>query len=306
MQSLNVVVHAEDNGSPALSAETTLEVTVVDVPDTAPIFNQSLYTVYLLDSALSVGDNILQIKAITPDERPPRYCLSPNDMFGIVSDSGIINSLSPSLSNGDYSLSVSATSGSCDDSDAATTTADILIIVGRAATPHLVQSTLYVSTFPHLLSSRHLLQLLTVSPNAGSSQYRLKLNPSVFSSDRYFSLDPSGELYISNTVLSGTHTLNVSIELDSQVWHDTVEVNVAFLSSNMMDGSIVLYLPLATVDQVVGYLLSPILSSMSELLSLSQHRLQLVGVQDNDEGTQIAFALLEPDLLSICCQRHLC
>ncbi|XP_050668610.1 protein dachsous isoform X2 [Leptidea sinapis] len=64
MPQLTVV--ASDRGNPALSATATLLVTVLDVNDNEPIFDQSFYNVTVLENE-AVGSCILKMSAMDPD-----------------------------------------------------------------------------------------------------------------------------------------------------------------------------------------------------------------------------------------------
>ncbi|XP_072001830.1 protocadherin alpha-C2-like isoform X1 [Engystomops pustulosus] len=64
--SYNVTITATDSGVPALSSEKTLYVQVSDVNDNPPVFEQSSYSVYVLENN-APGVSLFSVKAMDPD-----------------------------------------------------------------------------------------------------------------------------------------------------------------------------------------------------------------------------------------------
>uniref|UniRef100_A0A4W3JD77 Cadherin domain-containing protein n=1 Tax=Callorhinchus milii TaxID=7868 RepID=A0A4W3JD77_CALMI len=62
----NVNILAWDSGSPPLSTNKTIEVSVSDINDNAPRFDQSSYTAYVMENN-APGDSILSVTALDPD-----------------------------------------------------------------------------------------------------------------------------------------------------------------------------------------------------------------------------------------------
>uniref|UniRef100_A0A4W3GZK6 Cadherin domain-containing protein n=1 Tax=Callorhinchus milii TaxID=7868 RepID=A0A4W3GZK6_CALMI len=65
----SLVLEAYDGGSPPRRSQMTLDVSVLDVNDNAPVFNQSRYVAYLPEN-LPAGASVLQVFASDADEGP--------------------------------------------------------------------------------------------------------------------------------------------------------------------------------------------------------------------------------------------
>ena len=63
----NFFVMANDRGFPSLSAVSSVTITVDDQNDNAPIFNQAMYTISLLEGAEAVGTVIFNVTAVDED-----------------------------------------------------------------------------------------------------------------------------------------------------------------------------------------------------------------------------------------------
>ncbi|XP_038042549.2 protocadherin beta-15-like isoform X1 [Anas platyrhynchos] len=95
-----VVITAEDAGSPPLTTTQTLTVDISDVNDNAPVFNQTLYTMYVQENnipgvlvgAVSAADSdagpnakvTYSLMPVYPAERDPCSCISVNSENGHV------------------------------------------------------------------------------------------------------------------------------------------------------------------------------------------------------------------------------
>ena len=90
-----LTITAKDNGNPPLSDTTDVEITVADVNDNAPVFNQPSYQANIVEEAL-IGTSILQVLAVDADQglnSRVRYLLheqSTADHFLLDATSGIL------------------------------------------------------------------------------------------------------------------------------------------------------------------------------------------------------------------------
>ncbi|CAH2225513.1 protocadherin Fat 3 isoform X1, partial [Pelobates cultripes] len=110
-------VHVRDSGSPQLTAENPVEVTVevTDVNDNPPVFTEAVFETTLLLPTY-VGVEILQVSARDPDSAiPPEliYTLTEGNMnhFLIDSISGVLSIKNSSLSKDHYMLMVKVSDG---------------------------------------------------------------------------------------------------------------------------------------------------------------------------------------------------
>nr|XP_014352631.1 PREDICTED: protocadherin Fat 3 [Latimeria chalumnae] len=113
----NFHVHVRDSGSPQLTAESPVEVTieVVDINDTPPVFSQETYETTLLLPTYS-GVEILKVSANDPDSEIPSeltYSLIEENLhhFLIDANSGILTVKNHSISKDHYRLTVRVSDG---------------------------------------------------------------------------------------------------------------------------------------------------------------------------------------------------
>ncbi|XP_029458166.1 protocadherin Fat 3 isoform X2 [Rhinatrema bivittatum] len=110
-------VHVRDSGSPQLTAESPVEVTVkvTDINDNPPVFTEAVFeTVLLLPTY--VGVEVLKVRAEDPDSEVPAeltYSLIEDNMnnFLIDSSSGVLTVKNNSLSKDHYMLIVRVSDG---------------------------------------------------------------------------------------------------------------------------------------------------------------------------------------------------
>ncbi|XP_053312519.1 protocadherin Fat 3 [Spea bombifrons] len=110
-------VHVRDSGSPQLTAENPVEVTieVTDVNDNPPVFTEAVFETTLLLPTY-VGVEVLQVSARDPDSAVPpelTYTLTEGNMnhFSIDSNSGVLTVKNSSLSKDHYMLMVKVSDG---------------------------------------------------------------------------------------------------------------------------------------------------------------------------------------------------
>ncbi|XP_028278698.1 cadherin-23 [Parambassis ranga] len=117
-QEYRLVVTVEDDGTPPLSASTTIYVRIVDENDNAPEFPEEEYVTVLREGPETVGATIATVTAIDPDEGlngTLQYAIVRGNLiqtFNINSITGRITAvkeLDYEISNGHYALVVTAT-----------------------------------------------------------------------------------------------------------------------------------------------------------------------------------------------------
>ena len=121
----NLVLHAFDSGRPCYSATARITITVLDVNDNYPIFEQEIYAVLVLENS-TVGTQILTVFASDADSTvidgsgiigtsgQVTYSIYPNStQFSITSSDGVISLLQPldRESIGTYNTTLIATDG---------------------------------------------------------------------------------------------------------------------------------------------------------------------------------------------------
>ncbi|XP_077053022.1 cadherin-23 isoform X1 [Siphateles boraxobius] len=117
-QYYTLTVTVEDDGTPPLSASTTVWVRIIDENDNAPEFPEEEYVTELIEGPNTVGAIIATVTAIDPDEGlngTIRYAISRGNLaqtFQINSITGqivVFKELDYEISNGRYVLTVTAT-----------------------------------------------------------------------------------------------------------------------------------------------------------------------------------------------------
>ncbi|XP_043928134.1 protocadherin Fat 3 isoform X2 [Protopterus annectens] len=113
----NFHVHVRDSGSPQLTAESPVKVTVevIDINDSPPVFTQQLYETILLLPTYA-GVELLKVAATDPDSEVTTeltYSLIEGNMnhFWIDSNSGVLTVKNHSLSKDQYRLTVKVSDG---------------------------------------------------------------------------------------------------------------------------------------------------------------------------------------------------
>ncbi|XP_061491219.1 cadherin-23 isoform X7 [Rhineura floridana] len=117
-QFYHLVITVEDEGNPALSATTTVYVTVLDENDNAPVFRQQQYEVTLDEGPGTLNAILITINAVDLDEGPNgtvTYAITEGNIMGtfcINSTTGQIRTMKEldyEISHGRYTLIVTAT-----------------------------------------------------------------------------------------------------------------------------------------------------------------------------------------------------
>ncbi|NWU98686.1 CAD23 protein, partial [Upupa epops] len=113
-----LVVTVEDEGTPSLSATTTVYVTILDENDNAPVFQQQLYEVTLDEGPNTLNATLITVQALDQDEGPNgtvAYAITEGNILGtfyINSTTGqicTVKELDYEISHGRYTLIVTAT-----------------------------------------------------------------------------------------------------------------------------------------------------------------------------------------------------
>nr|XP_016847668.1 PREDICTED: cadherin-23 isoform X1 [Anolis carolinensis]XP_016847669.1 PREDICTED: cadherin-23 isoform X1 [Anolis carolinensis] len=135
-QFYQLVVTVEDEGNPALSATTTVYVTIIDENDNAPVFRQQQYEVTLDEGPGTLNAILITINALDLDEGPNGtviYTITEGNIMGtfhINSTTGQIctmKELDYEISHGRYTLLVTATDQCPILSRRLTSTATVLV-----------------------------------------------------------------------------------------------------------------------------------------------------------------------------------
>ncbi|NXA36649.1 CAD23 protein, partial [Eudromia elegans] len=131
-----LVVTVEDEGTPSLSATTTVYVTVLDENDNAPAFQKALYEVTLDEGPATLNATLVTVQAHDQDEGPNgtvAYAITEGNILGtfhIDSATGQIRTvkeLDYEISHGRYTLIVTATDQCPLVSRRLTSTATVLV-----------------------------------------------------------------------------------------------------------------------------------------------------------------------------------
>ncbi|XP_042648951.1 cadherin-23 isoform X2 [Tyto alba] len=132
----SLVVTVEDEGTPSLSATTTVYVTILDENDNAPIFRQQLYEVTLDEGPATLNATLITVQALDQDEGPNgtvAYAITEGnilDTFHIDNTTGEIRTMKEldyEISHGRYTLIVTATDQCPIISRRLTSTATVLV-----------------------------------------------------------------------------------------------------------------------------------------------------------------------------------
>ncbi|XP_041889431.1 cadherin-23 isoform X7 [Corvus kubaryi] len=114
----SLVVTVEDEGTPSLSATTTVYVTILDENDSAPTFRQQLYEVTLDEGPSTLNATLVTVHALDQDEGPNgtvAYGITEGNILGtfhIDNTTGEIRTMKEldyEISHGRYTLIVTAT-----------------------------------------------------------------------------------------------------------------------------------------------------------------------------------------------------
>ena len=289
--SFTVTVRAEDMFNSELYSEATVNVSVLDKIDTRPIFLEQTYNVYL-DQVPTSNIFITTVQAITQDNTTNITYTIVNDsaLFNIHPVTGVITALTSLTDPSTHLLTVQADVGPMSN----TVTVKITINTTSPA-PQLHPSTLHISTYFYLLPSVIRLGVLTTT----GPRTQLRLLPSSFGSDKYFLLNKTG-IYMYNTAPSDTHVLNISMTTSTgQIWYDTVTIKVNLVPySLVLDNVLSLTLPKLNVSHFLERFLNPLISHVSVLASCSYNCVDVVSIQSTPKGSEVAFLVRQPDLIS--------
>ena len=289
--SFTVTVRAEDMFNSELYSEATVNVSVLDKIDTRPIFLEQTYNVYL-DQVPTSNKFITTVQAITQDNTTNITYTIVNDsaLFNIHPVTGVITALTSLTDPSTHLLTVQADVGPMSN------TATVKITINTTSpAPQLHPSTLHISTYFYLLPSVIRLGVLTTT----GPRTQLRLLPSSFGSDKYFLLNETG-MYMYNTAPSDTHVLNISMTTSTgQIWYDTVTIKVNLVPySLVLDNVLSLTFPKLNVSHFLERFLNPLISHVSVLASCSYNCVDVVSIQSTPKGSEVAFLVRQPDLIS--------
>ncbi|XP_057885306.1 cadherin-23 [Melospiza georgiana] len=131
-----LVVTVEDEGTPSLSATTTVYVTILDENDNAPAFRQQLYEVTLDEGPSSLNASLVTVQALDQDEGPNgtvAYAITEGNILGAfhidnaTGEIRTVKELDYEISHGRYTLVVTATDQCPIVSRRLTSTATVLV-----------------------------------------------------------------------------------------------------------------------------------------------------------------------------------
>uniref|UniRef100_A0A8D2QA54 Cadherin-23 n=1 Tax=Zonotrichia albicollis TaxID=44394 RepID=A0A8D2QA54_ZONAL len=131
-----LVVTVEDEGTPSLSATTTVYVTILDENDNAPAFRQQLYEVTLDEGPSSLNASLVTVQALDQDEGPNgtvAYAITEGNILGTfhidnaTGEIRTVKELDYEISHGRYTLVVTATDQCPIVSRRLTSTATVLV-----------------------------------------------------------------------------------------------------------------------------------------------------------------------------------
>uniref|UniRef100_A0A8C3XYW0 Cadherin-23 n=1 Tax=Catharus ustulatus TaxID=91951 RepID=A0A8C3XYW0_CATUS len=132
----SLVVTVEDEGTPSLSATTTVYVTVLDENDNAPAFRQQLYEVTLDEGPSTLNATLVTVQALDQDEGPNgtvAYAITEGNILGTfridnaTGEIRTVKELDYEISHGRYTLIVTATDQCPIASRRLTSTATVLV-----------------------------------------------------------------------------------------------------------------------------------------------------------------------------------
>ncbi|XP_054144389.1 cadherin-23 [Melozone crissalis] len=131
-----LVVTVEDEGTPSLSATTTVYVTILDENDNVPAFRQQLYEVTLDEGPSSLNASLVTVQALDQDEGPNgtvAYAITEGNILGTfhidnaTGEIRTVKELDYEISHGRYTLVVTATDQCPIVSRRLTSTATVLV-----------------------------------------------------------------------------------------------------------------------------------------------------------------------------------
>ena len=287
--SFTVTVRAEDMFNSELYSEATVHLSILDKLDTRPKFLEQTYNVYLDQVPIS-NTFVTTVRAITQDNTTniTYTIVNGSTLFTIHPVTGNISTLTSLPDPSTHLLTVQADVGPMSN------TATVKVTINTTSpAPQLHPSTLYISTYFYLLPSvMHLGVLTTTGPKT-----QLSLLPSSFGSDKYFLLNETG-IYMYNSAPSDTHVLNISMTTSAgQVWYDTVTIKVNLIPySFVLDNVLSLTLPNLNISHFLERFLNPLITHVSVLASCSS--VDVVSIQSTPRGSEVAFLVRQPDLIS--------
>lgn len=284
-QSLSVNVTAFNIYNSTLYDTVIVNIMILDTIDTRPTFIRDVYRITVLPTTTNI---LATVTAISQDTNANIVysLLNGTDMFSINSY-GQITSLNQPISVGTYNLLIQA------NVSLLSTTTTIIITVDNRLNPLLYPSTIYVSTFLYNISP-----FLHISTLSTTSNSVMSIVSSPCQSHVHFQLNNS-RLYLYDTITTGHHILNVSLVDDNgNIWYSTVNVTVNLITDNTLDHTLSIVFPNIQVDQFLELLLLPFVESVQSLLSCQHNCVDIVSVQDTPVGSEVAFAILQSDMIS--------
>ena len=301
-----LVVQASDGGGVSLTETTRLTVNVLDVIDYPPVFSQVLYEVSIT-SVFSRGLPVVTVHATTRDMILPlsilyRITSGANDtLFRMEQTTGIIfavTNIDPVLHEGVYQLGVEARHQHLSESVFV-----IIEVIRDDGIPRLRPLTLYFSTYPTLIRPANHLGVVEIDNPKEGQEYTFSLLYSDPRVRRYFRVIPAtGDLSITDGVVSGHYQLNVSATTSTGVGFGLVQVFVSILTNETLDNAVVATFGGAREATFASIHLNQFIHFLMEIMPCSRRQVEVVSIQrdglEREEMVSLAFAILEPSLTS--------
>eukprot|EP00731_Ephydatia_muelleri_P025870 Em0017g953a len=201
----NQSLQARGNVIPALFATTSLQVSVLDTNDKAPVFNSTVYTVVVMEN-ISVGGAVLQVWAVDPDLGYGGVVV-----YSMVASDGpfFINPTTGLLSTTDrlsykikrlYTISVQA----CDQGSpvmCSSTLASVQVLSGNDHTPIFTYPAYQLSIPSDLTQNSSIIRPVAMDADTGAAAVKLEAP----------SLSVCWQWMVVPVPLTGTSTLTISI-----------------------------------------------------------------------------------------------
>ena len=305
-----LVIHATDSGSPPLSSQAEVVITIKDIPDSPPVFVNTdqtphlpglatCYQSYIIENK-PVGTSIFTVQASSPDssvqQSSLRYSIqSHHELFHINASTGLITNrkvMDRDHGTKSYRLTVRATTFD--------TFADCDVVVAVRDVndnPPMVRNT---DVFANLLQSSFrggvVGNVHLIDPDVSVVVQRALSSPGFDSG--FFTLLPDGSIIASEDTLPGIYKLRTSAD-DLHANHSRAEgtttVHIRWVTSASLDNVVSMQLAGAgSVANFVQHFYLRTVSAMATILQVKKENVELFSVQkssDDDGVLDVVFAV---------------
>lgn len=296
----SLTVRAQDQGSPPLSSETQVHVTISDLNDNPPEFINTNFTVSVSEKAL-VGTTVISLR---PHDRDGHGNGGPFTFMRIEGDEtkftlqrdGLITKAGPlDHRDGEHKFKIRVFD-SGEPPRYTDKTVTIRVVEGVTHPPVVEPLTVYLKLYSSQFNGFMIGSVKGSDPDGDSLEYSI-VAPRAASP---FTITTDGVLSAASNVPSQIYNLNVSVTDGKYFTHAPVEIVVSDITEDIMTHSLTLRLSDLGPAMFVERNLAKCRAYLASLLNVPALNVHIWSLQSSDSSLDVVFAIMKRVKVSFC------